>query len=108
MMLSTKWGIHFKNGGDGFGHVIHGWMYLGVPVIYFGHQHRGTLAGDLLKHEITGIDCDRVPLKTAAGYVNFTDSELYDEMSHNCKRAYAQINYEQEAKEIKTFLENLI
>lgn len=107
-MLSTKWGIHFKNGGDGFGHVIHGWMYLGVPVIYFGHQYRGTLAGDLLKHEITGIDCDRVTLKEAARYVNFTNGDDYLQMHRNCKRAFAHINYEQEAKEIKTFLENLI
>ena len=109
-MRESKFGIHLKNKGDGFGHGIHSWFAVGRPVIFRGSQYEGKLAGNLLKHEITGFDIDKISLQEVAERINKLTQEEYATMCNNVYKTFKQVvNFDEEFKEkLKPFFKNLI
>lgn len=106
MMRESRFGVQFKNHGDGYGHVIHNWFAVGRPVIFKGSQYKGKLAGDLLIDGVTGFDWEKG--NTAQRIKDQTDTE-YEEMCANVFDTFAEeVNFETEAKEVEEFLLKLI
>lgn len=107
-MQQTMFAVHLKSGGDGYGHVIHSLMAMGVPVIYRGSQYRGKLAEPLLVHFSTGFDLDQISVKNLAKVLNEIDPELHQLMSSDARQKFLQtVDFEGEAKELSEFFYRL-
>ena len=107
-MSGSKWGIHLKNGGDGYGHVIHGWAAVGRPLIYRGSQYKNKLAGELLVNYVTGIDLDLVDMMKAASEIIHISQEQYLTMCQNIHSHFKKtVDFDKEQKSIENFLQNL-
>lgn len=108
-MRECKFGIHFKSGGDGYGHVIHGWMAVGRPVIFRGSQYKDKLAGGLLLHNVTGFDIEEMTLREIADKIRDISEEDYQIMCHNVNAHFKlTVDFNQDAKDVKKFLGRLI
>lgn len=106
VMKRSKFGIHLKAGGDGYGHVIHSWMAVGRPVIYRGSQYRGRLASRLLKHQKTGFDIEKADVAKRISKLNWDE---YLEMCNNCADAFKrEVDFERDAANIEMFLAKLL
>ena len=106
LMRECEWGIHFKNKGDGYGHVIHSWFAVGRPVIYKGSQYHDRLAGKLLEHGVTGLDVEKVGIDQIPSAVKSVD---YEVMCKNVRQRFADVvDFEQDAIKVQKFLEELI
>lgn len=105
-MRASRFGLHFKHGGDGFGHTIHSFFSVGRPVIYKGSQYAGKLAGDLLEDGKTGFDYEK---GSVVERIRSQSGEEYQQMCRNVRERFDQVvNFEEEAKQVKLFMENLI
>lgn len=108
-MRESKFGIHFKWGGDGFGHSIHSWFSVGRPVIYKGSQYLGKLAGELLEDGKTGFDVEKWGMEGVVGKIRSMTIQEHLEMCRNVRKKFEEkVNFEKEAIEIKSFMENLL
>lgn len=109
-MRESKFGIHLKSGGDGFGHGIHSWFAIGRPVIFRGSQYQGKLAGNLLKHGVTGFDLDKINLQEAAERIKNLTEDEYKTMCENVHRTFIEVvDFDREFEEqLKPFFANLI
>lgn len=109
-MRECKFGIHLKNMGDGFGHGIHSWFAVGRPVIFRGSQYRGKLAENLLKHEVTGFDLDKISLQETADRMKNLTEEEYKIMCDNVYKTFKEtVDFDREYNGIiKPFFDNLL
>lgn len=108
-MNNSQWIVHFKKGGDGFGHVLHSAFACGVPVIYKGSQYKGKLGGELLIHLETGIDIEAMGLQTAADYLrSLSIDAMMDYRKRVLEKFRQKVNYNKEEEEIRGFLQKLL
>lgn len=109
IMRQSKFGIHLKGGGDGFGHTLFDWFALGKPVIFRGSQYRDKLAEAHLIHGVTGFDLDQITLEALKDKLIGISEEEYKKMSDNVYRIFQEkCDFDKEFIEIKKFLNNLI
>lgn len=102
---------HNKPGGDGFGHTIHSTYACGRPAIIWGSQYRGKLAGELMEHNKTCLDVEKLgSLEATAERIKQVVST--DEHKQMCEAARAKfekvVDYDREFVDISKFLSNLI
>ena len=109
IMRKSKFGIHLKGGGDGFGHVIFDWFALGKPVIFRGSQYKGKLAEPHLIHGVTGFDLDQISFEALKDKIVGISEEEYKQMCDNVYRIFKEkCDFDLEFESIKDFFENLV
>lgn len=102
-MKTSQWMLHLKAGGDGYGHSIFKAAACGLPIIFRSSQYKGKMAEKLLVHFETGIDLDRTGLD---GDLNLDYSP---EMGENIRKKFKEyVDFENEARKVQEFLEDLI
>lgn len=105
IMRRSKFGLHLKTAGDGYGHVIHNWFAVGRPVIFRGSQYKDRLAGELLEHNETGIDVEVTGIDKCIEITKNMPDEEYYAMCDNVKRRFKEVvNFDNDTERIKTFL----
>jgi len=98
---------HVKPGGDGFGYSVHTAFAMGRPVITFGHDYHGKLAGDLMIHGETCFDLDNGPLVDVLKKLA-DNPERYAQMCRNAHTQFKKVvNFDVEFEEIREFLGRL-
>lgn len=108
IMRKSKFGLHLKSAEDGYGTVIHNWFAVGRPTIFRGGQYKDRLAGELLEHLETGIDVDVIGVDKCIELIKNMSDEGYYVMCNNVKKRFKEIvDFDYDAEEIKTFLEEL-
>lgn len=108
-MKDSLFGIHLKGNGDGFGHVAFNWFASGKPVIYRGSQYQDKLWGELLEHEQTGLDIDKMSLTKVAEYIKTCSSKQYSQLCQNVMTGFSEkVNFNEEEKLLRQFLERLL
>lgn len=106
-MREARWGFHIKPGGDGYGHVIHNLIACGVPLITNKSFYEGKLAGQMMNDKCC-IIIDGMSVKDAATMIR-AHEDLNEEMSIEARRQFeTTVNFEEDAKNIGTFLEELV
>ena len=101
---------HTKNGGDGYGHVIHNAPACGKPLIVKKEYYVDKLAEPLLIDGVTCIAIDGLSCQQVVNKIEFySQPEEYSKMAQasyeNFKRV---VDFEREAEEIQKFLAKLI
>lgn len=105
----SEWVFHVKHTGDGFGHIIHNAYACGRPVIIRSSHYQGKLAAGLLVPG-TFIDLDKQTLAEAKNTIHryHAAPELLQEAGRKAAARFAElVNYDDEAQQIKRFLEVL-
>lgn len=110
-MHDSKFILHIKEGGDGFGHIIFNSFAVGVPPIVKMEYYEGQLAGKLMKDTVTCIAIDGLSVENIASKIRAVsdDEDIYKEMCEGAHQAFKDnVDYKKEEKEIRKFLDNLI
>lgn len=97
---------HVKNGGDGYGHIIHNAYAMGVPPIVKISYYTGKMAGKLMVDGQTCINIDGLePAAIVAKIKHFNESTRYEIMRQNVYNVFKSgVNFDADAKNIQNFL----
>lgn len=107
-MRRARYGYHLKPGGDGFGHVIHNWFAAGKPILVGLDDYKDKLAGELLEDMVTCVDISHRSPEQVAGIIRELDQKGYEDMKANAvKRFQEVVNFEEDAKKVKEFIDAL-
>ena len=108
LMRESKYALHLKNQGDGWGHVIFNFFSCGKPVIYRASQYKNRLASKLLIHRETGIDLDQVGITGAVNIIRNQSLSEYSKMCTNITSLFKKyVDFDKEQKDIEVFLSKL-
>lgn len=109
-MRESRFIWHTKVGGDGYGHIIHNAAAVGRPLIVKKSQYAGKLAEPLLADGVTCIDIEQMPPDHAMTKImHYSQPELYARMVKNTHFYFRKVvNFNEEAKRLAKFLENLV
>ena len=108
-MHEAEFIFHVKPGGDGFGHIIHNAYLIGRPVILRKSYYRGQLAEDLFTPG-TYIDLDEISIKEAAEMIvaASNDPRRLEGIGLLAAASFRDaVNYNKEAREIRSWLDSL-
>lgn len=109
LMKASRFIWHTKNGGDGYGHIIHNAGAVGRPMIVKRQYYEGKMGKDLMKDGVTCVTVDGLNLNEIVNKINYYNEE--NRYQTLCKEAYnnfmSVVNFDKEAEQIKTFLANL-
>lgn len=100
---------HYKPGGDGYGHVLHGSYACGRPALIWRKHYHGCLADNLFEDKITCIDISNKPMPEIVRLLKkYSQPEEHNKM---CEAAYKRfkkvVDFDEEFQKIKKFLERL-
>lgn len=109
-MREARFIWHTKNGGDGYGHVIHNAPAVARPLIVKKGYYAGKMAEPLLIDGVTCIAIDGLSYPQIINKIEyFSEPERYAQM---CRDAYENfrrvVDFDQEQVSIQNFLANLI
>lgn len=108
IMRKSYFGFHSKRMGDGFGHVIWNWAFVGKPIITRISDYKGKIAEPLLEHMETCIDLDTCTYEEACGIIQNMEPYKYQYMCQEIRRrAEDNCNFDLEEIKIREFLSNL-
>jgi len=110
LMKGSKFGIHLKKFGDGFGHVFWNWAFCGRPLITRWADYKDKLGGTLLKDGKTCILVDNLSTEEIASKIRYySQVDCHKQMCHNIyDLAKQNCDFDEEEKKISLFLEKLI
>ena len=105
-MQKARFVWHTKNGGDGYGHIIHNTGAMGKPSIVRKSYYYGKLASDLMIDGETCITIDGLSDQEIIKKItHFSNDEIYSKMCDNVYNNFkAKVNFDDEANQIKLFL----
>lgn len=108
-MQSTKFIWHTKNGGDGYGHIVHNAAAVGRPLIVKTSYYEGKLAEKLMVDEVTCIAIDGLSIDQIKAKIDhFSQPHKYEAM---CNAVYNQfkraVDFDHEELLFREFLNNL-
>lgn len=109
-MQESKFIWHTKNGGDGYGHVLHNSAAVGRPLIVRRAYYYNKMGAKLMIDGETCIAIDGLGIDEVKNKIEyFSRPDLYSEM---CRKVYnnflVQVDFDKEAELIKDFLAKLI
>lgn len=109
-MKNSGFGFHLKDGGDGYGHVLFNWFACGRPVIVRKSQYKNKLADKLMIDGKTCIDLDKGNVeKNIKRIRECSEPERHTKMCEAAhKRFKDTVDFEQDARKIKKFIERLV
>lgn len=101
---------HTKNGGDGFGHVIHNAAACGKPLIVKKQYYVDKLAEPLLIDGITCIAIDGLDPQQIKNKIEyFNEPENYTEMCQNVYDNFKKVvDFDKEEQDLRIFLSKLL
>lgn len=107
-MIKSTFGWHIKP-ADGYGHLLHQWFAMGIPVITRASYYQGKTGGMLLVDNETCIDLDSGNPRSNVERIRFwSDPTNNEKMRKNVRDIFSKVcNFEEEANNIKTFLSNI-
>lgn len=103
--------FHLKSGGDGYGHNLWNTAFVGRPMITRLSDYQGKLGEVLFSDGETCLTIDDKDPYEISKLLNmiYEDYSIYEDMCQKIyKRATENCNFEKEAREIETFILNLI
>ena len=109
-MREAKFIWHTKNGGDGYGHVIHNACAVGKPLIVKKSYYQGKLAEPLLIDRHTCINIDGLSTAEIVSRISEVSEsqEMYENMCQNMTKKFKEVvNFDREEQEIRQFIQNL-
>lgn len=107
-MARSKFIWHVKEGGDGYGHILHNIYAIGRPAIVRSSYYRGQLGERLFSHMENCIDLDRMSLSAAAEFMRDIETSRYDDMCQAARdRFEEQCDFDAEFVQIRDFMERL-
>lgn len=109
-MRKSRFIWHTKNGGDGYGHIIHNTGAVGRPSIVRKSYYHGKLADDLMLDGQTCIAIDGLSEQEIINKINYySDEDRYLTMAKKVYNNFKErVDFEKEAKEIIDFLKSLL
>lgn len=101
---------HTKQGGDGYGHIIHNAPAVGRPLIVKKEYYRGKMAEPLLEDGVTCLTIDGLSIDEMINkIVYYNDQERYTALCQNAYNRFKEIvDFDREQKEIELFLSRLL
>lgn len=108
-MQESAWGFQVKYGADGYGHILHNWFACGRPVIINYIQYKKELGGELLILDETCLtsECETDMIDIANIIQNMTP-EKYQWMCQRVREVFKKtVDFDKDAQDVKTFLDNL-
>lgn len=109
IMRKSKFGFHNKPYGDGYGHVIHNWFASGRPVLVNYEDYKDKLAGELMEEDRTCIFIDGRKPRELANIVRELSDLQYADMVTAVQKKYKEVvNFEQDAVNVREFMEKLV
>lgn len=108
-MRHSRFIWHTKNGGDGYGHIIHNAAAIGRPAIVRKSHYQGKMAEDLMLDGETCIAIDGLSIGEIVKKINhYSEPENYQKM---CKATYqnflSRVNFDAEAAVIANLLQEI-
>ena len=101
--------FHVKDGGDGFGHVIHNAYACGRPVITRKSFYKNKLAEELMNDQNT-IDLDALSFQDAVDLIveiMSDDDRMLKASQASYSSFYTCVNYNEDANRVRIWLESL-
>ena len=110
LMQQSTFIWHVKFGGDGFGHVVHNAFASGRPLITKASYYKNCLAEPLLEDRVTCIDLDKHSFEDNLKLIR--ELSRFDNLKKMCDNVHERfkelVNFDNEEKYIKRFLDKLI
>lgn len=109
-MHEARFVWHTKNGGDGYGHVIHNAAAVGRPLITKMLYYSGKMGGKLLKDGETCINIDGLSVDEIINKINYYSNPLrYGDICQNTYNNFKKVcDFDAESTLLQTFLDKLI
>lgn len=109
-MNDAKFIWHTKNGGDGYGHIIHNAAACGKPMIVKKSYYSGKLGENLMIDGLTCIDIDGLnPTEIVDKILYYSDPARYSEMCEAVKLNFRiEVDFDKEFQYLKSFLSELL
>lgn len=109
IMKQSHWAYHVKPAGDGFGHVWFDWALIGRPIITNFSDYHDKLAGEIFEDGVTGIDLEKRSFEDNVKYIReLSQPTIHRQMCREInRRVKEKMNYKEEAKSIREFINNL-
>lgn len=104
IMRHSRFGYHYKPGGDGYGHILHNWFACGIPVIGDWRFYANTLGEDLFDSDTC------IPLDAETILQIQRNEEYYNEVRKRViGRFHRVVNFDDEFEsKLKPFFERLV
>ena len=101
--------MHTKNGGDGYGHVIHNAAAVGRPMIVRKSYYSGKMGDSLMIDGVTCIAIDGLTdNQIVTKILEYSRPHVYAELCHNVIANFKRVvNFDDEALNIQNMLERL-
>lgn len=108
-MSQAQFVLHLKEGGDGFGHVIHNAFACGVPPIVKMSQYKGQLAFELMDDGATCINIDGLAPEMAAKKIReYGSYDMWCKLREGAYKRFKEVvDFDKEAKMLESFLSSL-
>lgn len=109
-MNESRFIWHTKQGGDGYGHVLHNAFAVGKPVIINRGYYDNKMGADLLVDGVTAIFIDSLnPDQIVEKIANCNNGMQYASMCGCVREKFRQVvNFDAEFEQIKLFLGKLL
>jgi len=109
-MSDSMFGWHIKPGGDGFGHIIHNWFACGRPIITEKSHYFGKMAESLMEDGVTCINLEEHNQQENINLIKkYSEPENHIKLCQKAHERFNEIvNFDEEEKEIKDFLDKLV
>lgn len=109
-MRESRFIWHTKQGGDGYGHIIHNAGAVGRPMIVKRSYYDGKMGAQLMIDGETCINIDNLSIPAIIEKIQYyNEPERYKQL---CIRSYENfkrvVDFESEFKSIEKFIQNLI
>lgn len=109
-MREARFIWHTKNGGDGYGHILHNSAAVGRPLIVRKAYYMGKMAEPLMIDGETCIAIDGLGVDEIIAKINYySEPERYKKM---CENVYANfkkvVNFDREFEDLQIFLKKLL
>lgn len=109
-MQQARFIWHTKQGGDGYGHIIHNAPAVGRPLIVKRQYYQNKMAEPLLRDGVTCIEIDGLNYQQVINKIlHYNEPLIYAKM---CRDAYTNftelVDFDREFVRIQQFLANLI
>lgn len=108
-MREARFIWHTKNGGDGYGHVLHNAFACGRPVITKMLHYSGKMGMKLLRDGETCINIDGLGIDQIIDKINFFSTpERYGDLCRNVVTTFAEVvDFDAESILLQKFLDQL-
>lgn len=100
---------HLKRGGDGYGHVLHNAAAVGRPIVLSKKTYGPLRFGKFIKDGETCIDTDGLsPEELANKIIYYNHPRRHEKMCRQIHERFKEfVNFEEDARRVGAFLENL-